>query len=253
MTMTSSRTPLITTNNADFSVFLAQDGDDVLRAQRLRYEVFNLELGEGLASSHESKIDADAHDLWFDHIVIEHIPTCKVVGTYRLWTGSAAKRSMGYYSEQEFDLGRFHSISGELIELGRACVHKDYRDMFVLGLLWKAIARYARIHRARYLIGCSSLTSQDEADGAAAYELLAKGYLAPRQFQTSPHPEYRCNMDAPNLVPPKMPRLLLGYLRLGAKICGPPAIDREFGTIDFLTFLDLHTIPEAARKRFLGD
>jgi putative hemolysin len=119
-------------------------------AQRLRYEVFNLELGEGLESSVESGRDEDAFDLVCAHLLIFHRPTGAVVGTYRMQTGETAALHMGYYSEQEFDFAPFEPVRQEILELGRACVHKNHRNLAALHLLWRGIAAYAVAHGSRY-------------------------------------------------------------------------------------------------------
>ncbi len=108
----------------------------------------------------------------------------------------------------------------------------------MLNLLWNGIAAYARERGARRLIGCSSLTSQDAGVGAAAYTKIARHLAAPA-LRTQPLPGFACPLDAPAAEAPKIPKLLAAYLALGAEICGPPAIDREFKTIDFLTLVDL--------------
>jgi putative hemolysin len=236
---------------AAYSLRVARTDRDLEAAQRLRFEVFNLELGEGLAESHVRGLDEDAFDRYCDHLLVEHAATGEIVGTYRLQTGQLAAAHLGYYSEQEFDFAPFEPIRCELVELGRACVHHRHRHAGVLGLLWRGIARYAVERKARYLIGCGSLTSQDAAVGAATFALFEKhGWLAPAHLRTTPTPAYRCAMDrvAASCAPP--PKLLRTYLALGARICGPPALDREFGTIDFLTFLDLQALSDAARGHF---
>ena len=138
-----------------------------------------------------------------------------------------------------------------MIELGRACVHPQHRNLVVLGLLWKGIADYARQHGGRYLFGCSSITSQDPAVGASAYTDLCRRHLALPQWRTRPLATYDCSLNQLAAEPVKIPKLLRAYLTLGAKICGPPALDRQFKTIDFLTLLDLETMPLLARQRFL--
>ena len=137
-------------------------------AQALRYNVFNLELNEGLVASAEMGRDEDPFDEVCDHLIVEHEPSGEIVGTYRLQTGRNAAAQRGYYSEQEFDFTPFESMRSEIIELGRACVHQQHRNLVVLGMLWKGIADYAKAHGGRYLCGCSSLTSQDPAVGASA-------------------------------------------------------------------------------------
>ena len=217
------------------------DGAAALRAaQALRFEVFNLELDEGLVQSYESGLDVDPFDAVCEHLIVEDTDTHAVVGTYRLQTGTRAGAALGYYSEREFDFSPFEAMRGQIVELGRACIHREHRNFAVLNLLWKGIAAYAQARGARYLVGCSSLTSQDEADGAAAYAALAR-HLAPLPWRTTPTAAFACAMHPAAARPPKIPRLLSAYLALGAGICGPPAIDREFRTIDFLTWIDTHS------------
>jgi putative hemolysin len=235
---------------------LAQSADDVRKAQRLRFEVFNLELGEGLAASHALERDVDAFDEVCDHLIVEETATGEVVGTYRLQTGAVAAANIGYYSQREFDFTAYQPLRAEMIELGRACVHKAHRNFNLLHLLWRGIAQYAVAHRARFLVGCSSLTSQDPRDGVAAYEQLKRSFLVKPAWQTFPHPVYACVVAADpdgsgSTSPAAIPKLFRAYLTIGAKICGPPAIDREFGTIDFLTLLDLQTLPAIVRAHFL--
>jgi putative hemolysin len=119
-------------------------------------------------------------------------------------------------------------------------------------MLWKGIADYARQQGGRYLFGCSSITSQDPAAGASAYAELGRRHLAQPQWRTRPLPAYECPLDQLLAEPVKIPKLLRAYLALGAKICGPPALDRQFKTIDFLTLLDLETMPLLARQKFMG-
>ncbi|HAV64867.1 MAG TPA: hemolysin [Verrucomicrobiales bacterium] len=230
---------------------MVESGDDLRLAQALRFRVFNLELKEGLQSSFATGLDSDQFDAVCDHLLVEEKATGEVVGTYRMQTGPAAAENLGYYSAQEFDFGPYEKIRGEVVELGRACVHKDHRNFAVLNLLWKGIARYAGKHDARYLIGCSSLTSQDPAEGAALYRSFTRN-LAPEPLRTRPLPAVECPLDQVKSPAPKAPKLLSAYLMIGAKICGAPAIDREFKTIDFLTLLDLKTLPARVADRFLG-
>ena len=176
--------------------------------------------------------------------------TGKLVGTYRMQNGYRAKGNLGYYGESLFDFSPFESIRGQVLELGRACVHQEYRNAGVLHMLWKGIARYAEKCGARYLLGCSSLTSQDESEGMALYEGLREKYLAEPALRTAPKPGHECHSNGKQVQPPTPPRLFRAYLDISARLCGPPAIDREFKTIDFLTLLDLDGIPERVRTRY---
>ena len=246
---------------------LARSADEVRRAQQLRFEVFNLELGEGLAESYATGLDVDPFDEFCDHLIVEELATSEIVGTYRLQTGQLAAANLGYYSEREFDFAPYEPFRCEMIELCRACVHVDHRNFNLLHFLWRGIAIYAIERKARLLIGCSSLTSQDPVEGAAMYQKLRSHLVAPA-LRTQPRPEFvvagggdgvcpcACSRRMrPGSTPPATDgassRLLRAYLAIGAKICGPPAIDREFGTIDFLTLLDLQTLPAIVRAHFL--
>jgi putative hemolysin len=241
---------LIVSSPKTYATRLAQCTEDMHAAQKLRFQVFNLELNEGLQESYATGRDEDPFDAVCDHLIVEHVPSGQIVGTYRLQTGINAAAYRGYYCEQEFEFRLFEPLRDQLIELGRACVHHHHRNLIVLGLLWKGIARYARQHNARYLIGCSSLTSQDPAAGASAYADLCRRHLAPLEFRTRPRPEFDCPQEQLAPESPKIPKLLTAYLTIGAKICGPPALDRQFKTIDFLTLLDLNSLPAAVRQRF---
>jgi putative hemolysin len=245
-------TRLLVSSASPYAVRLARTRQEVAAAQALRFEVFNVELNEGLAQSFHTGLDADPFDDVCDHLLVEHIIGGGIVGTYRLQTGLMAAANRGYYSEQEFNFAPFEHIRAEMIELGRACVHKAHRNLAVLGLLWKGIANYATARGARYLCGCSSLTSQDPAVGASAYAELCRKHLVAHEFRTQPQSSCACPLTHLADEPPKIPKLLQAYLSIGAKICGPPALDAEFKTIDFLTFLDLKSLPAPVRARFLA-
>lgn len=241
-------------SGAAYRLRLAQDEADLRAAQALRFAVFNLELKEGCAQSYATGLDADRFDAVCDHLIVEDETSGAVVGTYRLQPGSRAARAHGYYSEREFDFGPYAALRRELVELGRACVHAEHRSFAVLNLLWNGIADYAAAHGARWLIGCSSLPTLDAAVGAAAWQRLAD-HLAPPELRTTPAPGFACALEPVAPDAPKLPRLLATYLALGAVVCSPPAIDREFKTIDFLTLADLQSSALRAfqaRGRFAG-
>src|SRR5213594_935911 len=186
---------LLVNPHAKYATRLARDSTDVHAAQALRFAVFNLELNEGLEESLATGLDADPFDEVCDHLFVAHVPTGEIVGTYRLQTGLTAAENLGYYSEREFDFRPFAPIRAQLIELGRACVHQQHRNLVVLGLLWKGIADYARDRGGRYLCGCSSITSQDPAVGASAYADLYRKHLVESPWRTQPLPAFDCPLD----------------------------------------------------------
>ncbi len=235
-----------------YTVRLASSLVEIRATQALRFNVFNLELNEGLAESYVTGLDVDAFDTVCDHLLVEHVATGCIVGTYRLQTGPMAAANLGYYSAQEFDFAPFEPLRNEVVELGRACVDRLHRNLIVLGLLWKGIAQYANARGCRYLIGCSSLPSVDPKAGARVYSDLCRRHLVEPSLRTNPLPHCECSLRELDEDAPEVPKLLRAYLGMGAKICGVPAIDRQFGTIDFLTLLDLEALPALARARFLG-
>jgi putative hemolysin len=246
-------TPHICAELGKYQIRLAMSEAERDAACRLRFKVFNLELGEGLISSYSTGLDKDRFDYVCNHLIVEDRSSGEVVGTYRMQSGSEACKHWGYYSAQEFDFAPYEAVRDQVLELGRASIDCDHRTSEVLTLLWRGIAQYCRCSGLRYLIGCSSLNSQDPAEGWAIYEQLIP-FLAAAEFRTQPTTSYL--LPPGNGQPenhPRIPRLLKTYIGVGARICGEPAWDREFGTIDFLTLLDLRQLTPAARNRFLPD
>jgi putative hemolysin len=249
-TRTSSQRPLAL---GHYQSRMAETRQDLHAAFRLRFLVFNLELNEGLDSAYDTGHDTDKFDETCDHLIVEHRPSGQMVGTYRLQTGRVAANNFGYYSEREFDLTPYEPIRNSIVELGRAAIHRDHRSFDVLTLLWRGIAAYAIDRQARYLVGCSSLTSQCLQEGSDMYARLRDFVVAP-SMRTVPQPGYSFPILAsgPQSAAVQPPKLLRAYLSIGAKICSPPALDREFKTIDFLTLLDLESMSSSARSRFLS-
>jgi putative hemolysin len=241
--------PLLTETSL-FRISLAQSPADLVECQRLRYNVFNVELGEGLSTSDRSGLDIDPFDSFCDHLMVRDLETGKLVGTYRLQTGEVARRNLGYYGNQLFDFSVYEPIRRKVLELGRACVHIDYRNIMVLHALWKGIAVYSMRNDSRYLLGCSSISSQDENAGVAMYDSLKEKYLVEPELRTTPQPGNECRSNGAHVTAGRPPRLFRAYLEISGRICGPPAIDREFKTIDFLTLVDLANLPDRVRTRF---
>jgi L-ornithine Nalpha-acyltransferase len=241
---------------ADFEVKIATEPSEIEQAQRLRFEVFNLELNKGLKSSFERGLDIDEFDAYCDHLIVRDLRTGDVVGTYRLMRGAQARRHIGFYSEKEFDLTQIKELDGELMELGRSCARRDFRDRALIPLMWEAIAEQVRTHNVRYLFGCGSLYSTDAVEVSAMFSLLKKKYYAMNSHRVHPLPKCAFDGLADNVAITdeqalfqKLPSLIKGYLRIGALVCGPPALDAEFGTADFFLLLDFGSLKEEYLKR----
>jgi putative hemolysin len=244
MTILAVATP---TEATSYTLLVATDGGQVEAAQRLRYRVFAEELGATLHSEGE---DVDEFDAYCDHLIIREEPSGAVVGTYRMLPPDKAARAGKFYSEGEFDLAGLAQLRGALVETGRSCVHPDHRSGAVINLMWAGIARYMHLHGYRWLGGCASVPLADGGETAAGvWDLAQRKHLAPPAWRVRPRTPWP--VQAPT-AKPNVPPLLKGYLRLGAWICGAPALDTDFGVADFYVLLSLDRIDPRYLRHFLG-
>ncbi len=237
-----------------YAVRFARTAADLDAILRLRFQVFNLELNEGLVESYVTGRDEDDLDVRFHHLMIADQATGEVVGTSRMQTPEMAAAHGGFYTAGEFDLsGMPERLVERSVEIGRACVAKAHRNGRVLHLLWRGLAGYVAWNRKTALFGCCSLTSQDAALGVATFRHLeAEGRLHP-EFTIAPLPEAECRVEpGAVLPPPHVPALFQSYLSLGALVCGPPAIDRLFRTIDFLVLMDIRRMDPKVFRHLFG-
>ncbi|HTO72592.1 MAG TPA: GNAT family N-acyltransferase, partial [Gemmatimonadales bacterium] len=236
-----------------YSLRFAATPADLDLILRLRFEVFNLELNEGLDTAYATGRDEDEFDALFHHILVWHHPSGRCVGTYRMQTAAMARTGPGYYSAGEFEL---HRLPAEMlersVEIGRACVAREHRTGRVLHLLWRGLAEYLSWNRCHALFGCCSLTTQDLALGGRAYRHLQRIGAEHREFSVGPLPGLECELPPATAEAETVhiPALFQSYLNLGARILGPPAIDRLFKTIDFLVLLDVHELEAHAYQSF---
>ena len=237
-------TPDLVLEQGRYRLRFARDEADLDAIQALRYEVFNLELGEGLESSHAERRDRDRFDAHCQHLMLEELGSGAVVGTYRLQVAETAEAAEGFYTATEFDLaGLPADVRANAIELGRACIAREHRSRLLLFLLWKGMWAYMTWNRKRHFFGCCSLTGTDPALGLQALAWLRHGGYVHPTLDVRPLPGLECVLPPGTSVPEiasfKLPKLFQAYLRYGAVVCGAPAIDREFGTVDFLAFWDI--------------
>ncbi|NNF26276.1 MAG: GNAT family N-acetyltransferase [Gemmatimonadetes bacterium] len=232
----------------------ARSLDELRAVQRLRFEVFNLELGEGLESSFASGLDEDDLDHSLHHLMIRDTGTGEVIGTYRMQTAAMAAANDGFYSAREFDLSGFPLPTLDAaVEVGRACIAREHRSRRVLHLLWRGLAQYLTWTGKHYLFGCCSLATLDGRIGNRVHsQLVEDGHLHPGS-KAWPLPGLECGLHDhgdPEEEPFEIPPLFQSYLNLGAKICGPPAVDRAFKTIDFLVILDVRDLDPHVYRSF---
>lgn len=253
-----SRIPAFDVSDGNYVARFARSAAELEAVLRLRYRVFNLELGEGLDESHVEGLDRDPFDEHCHHLVVVHRPSDAVIGTYRLQTSEMAREGCGFYSNHEFDLDRWPAdVLDACCEVGRACIAADHRHRRVLLLLWRGLGAYVLHNRKRYFFGCCSLTSQDPADAARMAEYLRQKGRIHAGLDLDPRPHCDCREyehSSAGWESVHVPTLMGTYLRYGAWICGRPAIDRDFRTIDFLALLDLEEMdPDRILRQFEVD
>lgn len=242
----------------DFEIKLAQSKEEKEGAFRLREEVFNRELS-GLHAS-GAELEKDIYDNICDHLIVLDKTKNMVVGTYRLLSAGRVDPAIGFYSEKIFDISRIKCLGSAAVELGRSCVHKDYREGAVINLLWEGIAQYIRENGARFLFGSVRLYTTDLKEVSEVFSLVKDDYYSSEEFRVLPHKENAFNGVRKRRIAPqdrktvfrKLPPLIKGYLRLGLKICGPPAWNRDLGSVVFFVLLDTQNMSAAYKRHFLG-
>ncbi len=238
------------TRHEGFEVAFARDEDEVRAAQRLRYRVFAEEMGARLKGPAPG-IDADHFDPYCEHLIVRERSSGEVVGTYRLLSPSAAKRLGGYYTEEEFDLVRLRVIRPYLVEVGRSCVHPDYRNGPVIFLLWAGLAEYMLSTGYKYLIGCASIPMRDGGRNASAvWHAVKDKHLSPEEWRVFPRQPLALDPNA-DAHAAQVPPLIKGYLRLGAWVAGAPAWDPDFNTADLPILLATYHLNRSYARHFL--
>ena len=235
------------------SVSWARHQDEVRAAQRLRYQVFAVEMGAVLPVTVPSH-DIDLFDDYCEHLLVRCVDSGEVIGTYRVLTPTQAKRAGSTYSDTEFDLTRLRSLRGRMVELGRSCVHVDHRSGGVILALWGALAEFMARNQLDTMIGCASIPMQTAGTNsgqaaASIWRQVKQTHLAPIDYHVTPRlalPVDRLD-DSLNIEPPA---LIRGYLRLGAKVLGAPAWDPDFNSADLPMMMRIADLPPRYLKHF---
>jgi putative hemolysin len=244
---------------AGIEVCWARHLDEVREAQRLRYSVFAGEMGATLPNTLPGH-DVDLFDGYCEHLLVRDAISREVIGTYRVLTPEQAKRAGSTYSDTEFDLVRLRHMRDRMVELGRSCVHRDHRHGGVIMALWGALAAFMQRNRLDIMIGCASIPMQHEGEhgvvggghvAASIWRQVKDTHMAPVDCHVRPRlPLPVERLDGTLNVEP--PALIKGYLRLGAKVMGPPAWDPDFNAADLPMMMRIADMPPRYRKHFLG-
>ncbi len=241
-----------------FVIKTVENMSELEKALDLRYEVF---YRETLNKDNFSRTDIDKFDSICDHLIILDKKQNMVIGTYRFISSTFSDK---FYSESEFDIEQIKSAPGVKLELGRACVHRDYRNGTGIALLWKGLTEYFRTIKAKYLFGCSSIGTTNPVEVSLIYKYIKELYLSPEDFRVFPTEKHRVKeLDhyinafdkfgiKTESIEEFIPPLLKSYLKAGSVICGEPALDMKFKCADFFTVLDLEVLSKSFEKRYKG-
>ncbi len=234
-----------------YSLLVAHGNEEVVAAQKLRHQVFAGEMGARLHSL-QAGLDVDYFDEYCDHLVVRDDNTGEIVGCYRMLPPERAVEAGKLYSDSEFDLTAIAGLRSSLVETGRSCVHPDHRSGAVVSLVWAGIARYMLLSGHRYLAGCASVPLVDGgAFAAGVWDVLRTKHYSDESARVMPLNPWNAD-GIQRAGRAALPPLIKGYVRLGAKVCGPPALDADFDVADFFVLLDLHNVDERYLKFFLG-
>lgn len=236
----------------EFVIKTAETKEELQAILKLRYDVF---IEEGLKKKKFVKIDFDRYDLLADHVIVQHKESGLVIGTYRLLCTLFTHE---FYSENEFDLSLFLKSPGVKLELGRACIHKDYRNGVSINLVWKGLGAYAKEVGADYMFGCASVKTIDPRLSCSLHQSLVEHQsneysIHPTQKFMFKMKDFRPSLFSQDYLDAQVPSLLKSYIKAGAKVHGIPAVDYDFDCIDIMTILNLHTIDARYKARYLSE
>ena len=249
--------PRFTFFHSGYLVTVAQNNREIREALELRNEVFRKELQNGNGQDDAHEVETDHYDAQCFHLIVRHRESGNVVGTYRLQSWEMAQAYLGFYAANQFNINRIPDpLLKQSIEIGRGCIHKDHRNGRVLYMLWKGLAASLIGMDKTTLFGCCSLFSKSQDEGLLLMNYLEEKKYVAKGLNIPAKDGYKCfpgnNFDFPVIVP-EMPILFQKYLDFGAKVCSEPAIDRKFGSIDYLVMLHFHQMDRNTYRFFTRD
>jgi len=246
----------------DYEVKIAQNKKEIKQALRLRYEIFSQET-DRVSRQAENQLDVDDYDKFCDHLIVIDKTNNKIVGTYRLLLGSKVDKKIGFYSEKSFNIGNIKklAVDGEMLELGRACIHHDYRDRLVINLLWSGISKYIKHYNVRFVFGAVRLGTTQPLEVSRMFKLIKKKFYAPKDYRVYPkeanvfkgldeNVEIKDYIKDYQDIWRTLSPLAKGYLRAGVVVCGPPAVNPDFGSIVVFILLDVKTMSPSYKRHF---
>ena len=250
----------------NFVIKIAEKKSELKKAQALRYSVFYKEKKAiPTISKKILRLDYDKVDKFADHLIVidknsKNIKN-KIVGTYRLLRGDIAAHCGGFYTSLEFDLSKILNSykNNQILELGRSCVHQDYRNGTIINILWKAIAEYVKLYDIKILLGCASFHGTNVMKYTKELSYLRKNFSLPDELSVKsldPKIYPACTEINSNIndlkIFVKLPPLIKGYLRIGGKVSHDCFVDYKFNTIDLCVVVNTNNIDEKYKKKYLN-
>jgi putative hemolysin len=228
-----------------YTLLLSTDPTLIDAAQRLRHDVFTTEPGFAFAGASDGR-DADRFDEFCDHLLVREDNTGELVGCYRMLPPPGAIAAGGLYTATEFDVTGLDALRPSLVEMGRAVVRDDHRNGGVVLLMWAGILAYLDRSGYDYVTGCVSVPVEDSDIAGrqirGVRDFVLRRHAAPSEYTVHPYRPVTIDGEGLDAIEPParvtVPPLMRGYLRLGARVCGEPAHDLDFGVGDFPALLD---------------
>lgn len=251
----------------DYEVRLTRNKDERRQVRQLRYDVFVEE--EGASATEEQRNlreEYDSFDRYAEYLAVFH--NGKIVGTYRIIDRNAAEKMDGFYTESEFNISKIKKVDGNIAEMSRACVNREYRDnALVMRLLWAGLGEYIVRRKIAILFGVASWVGTKPVESAQAISYLYYNHLSPLGLRATVlsenfAPDVNPKLSRMNILPREfvdeadarrqMTPLIKGYLRLGATFGRGVFIDKSFNTYDVFVMVQTKKIDAAYQKHFLG-
>jgi putative hemolysin len=249
--MVASASALAAKRGERLFVELASCEAEVREAQALRYRVFGEEMGARLPGA-EDRLDRDELDDYCQHLLVREAKTGQVVGSTRILTDENAARLGCYYSEGEFDLEPIRALPGRKLEVGRTCIAADFRQGSAIAVLWSGLAGFVHLHGFDYLFGCASVPlGERDVQAAAIMNRLRRQAMAPESLRVNPRVPLVTTSVPDAILDAPLPTLLRAYVRLGARACGEPCRDPDFGVADVLMLLNVDELNPTYSRHFL--
>lgn len=232
-----------------FEARFVRHESELRQAQRLRAEVFAAEYG--VRFDDPEGLDRDDFDAYCQHLNVYDIANDQLIATTRLLSGEKARQAGSFYSAHEFDMTALDNLPGQVLEIGRTCVHPEYRSGAAITVLWSALADYLMAEDFSYLLGCASISLRDGGHNfAAIMPQLREQHFVDQTLRVVPLRGLM--IDAPAVsAAVSLPPLLKAYLRMGCKIGGEACWDPEFQCADVFVLLDVAALSARYAQRFL--